>query len=126
MQRIPEKLQKANESRKGQIKGQGLNNSNFGRFFMSSWSFGVDNAHILSFSSFKVIKAALIAGVAFLQMGLFIFSKVLLYHPEEIFKAPLTQNRAEKLRLRILKTKTYNEGRKIEEHWEIFLNKINA
>ena len=49
-------------------------------------------------------------------MGLFIFSKVLLYHPEEIFKAPLTQNRAEKLRLTILKTKTYNEGRKIEEH----------
>ena len=41
---------------------------------MSLWSFSVDYAWISLFSSFKVIKvkkAALIAGAAFLQMGLF-------------------------------------------------------
>ena len=80
MSRIPKKLEKDDEGRKGQIKGQGLENSNIDNFFMSLWSFGVDNAHISLFFSFKVIKvkkAALIAGAAFLQMGLFIFSKVL-------------------------------------------------
>ena len=43
--------------------------------------FGVDYAWISLFSRFKVIKvkkAALIAGVAFLHIGLFLFLKVLL------------------------------------------------
>ena len=59
-------------------------------------------------------------------MGLFIFSKVLLQYPEELFKALLTQNRAEEWRPRILMAKKYNEGQKIEEHGKILLNKINA
>ena len=81
MPRIPEKLQKADEGRKGQIKDCGLEKSNFDNFFMSLWSFGVDYAQISLFSSFKVIKvkkATLIAELAFLHIGVFLFLKVLL------------------------------------------------
>ena len=65
---------------KGQIKGQGLDNSNFDHFSMSLWLFSDDYAQIPLFSSFKVIKvkkATLIAGAAFSHNGMFLALKVL-------------------------------------------------
>ena len=44
----------------------------------------------------KVKKAIAVAGAAFLHRKLFILLKVLLQHPEELFKAHLPQNGAEK------------------------------
>ena len=58
---------------------------------------GVNNAPIslfLSFKAMKAKKAAIVAGKAKLQMGKFEEPKILSQHPEELFKLPLTQNRA--------------------------------
>ena len=70
---------------------------------MGFWGFGVlglsgvNNALISLFLSFKAIKAkkaAIVAGKAKLQMQKFVEPKILLQDPEELFKLPLTQNRA--------------------------------
>ena len=42
----------------------------------------------------KAKKAAIVAGKAKLQMQKFVERKILLQDPEELFKLPLTQNRA--------------------------------
>ena len=59
--------------------------------------FGVNLLVFLIFSSFKAIKAkkaAIVAGKAKLQMQKFVEPKILFQDPEELFKLPLTQNRA--------------------------------
>ena len=80
---------------------------------------GVNNALISLFLSFKAIKAkkaAIVAGKAKLQMQKFVEPKILLQDPEELFKLPLTQNRAGPWKFGLLKAKMYPEGRKIEEY----------
>ena len=88
-------------------------------FFTSLGSFGVFYSQISLFLSFKAIKAkkaALVAGNANLHWGIFLESKLLLYHQKILSKLPLTQNRADKQKLGILKAKKCHKGRKIEEY----------
>ena len=80
---------------------------------------GVNNALISLFSSFKAIKAkkaTIVAGKAELQVQKFVEPKILLQDPEELFKLPLTQNRAGPRKFGLLKAKMYLEGCKIEEY----------
>ena len=90
---------------------------------------GINNALISLFLSFKAIKAkkaAILAGKAKLQMQKFVEPKILLQDPEELFKLPLTQNRAGSWKLGLLKAKMYPEGCKIEEYPKILLNGPNT
>ena len=98
-------------------------------FFTSLGSFGVFYSQISLFLSFKAIKAkkaALVAGNANLHWGIFLELKLLLYHQMKLSKHPLTQIRADKQKLGILKAKMCRKGHKIEEYPKITKYKINA
>ena len=88
-------------------------------FFTSLESFGVFYSQISLFFSFVAKKAALVAGNANLHWGIFLHSKLLLYHQKVLSKLPPIQNRADKQKLGILKAKICRKGRKIEEYQKI-------
>ena len=91
-------------------------------------SFGAFYSQISLFLSFKAIKAkkaALVAGNANLHWGIFLDSKLLYYHPKELFKLPLGQNLAGKQKPGISKAKMW-QGHKMEEYWKITNYKINV
>ena len=104
---------------KSKPKASGSSIPKLNNFFTSLGSFGVFCSQISLFLSFKAIKAkkaALLAGNANLHWGIFLDSKLLLYHQKKHFKLTLTQNRADKQKLGILKAKMCHKGRKIEEY----------
>ena len=85
-------------------------------------SFGGIYSQTSLFLSFKVIKAkkaALVAGNAKLYWGILLELKLLLYHQQKLSKQPLTQIRADKQKLGILKAKMCRKGHKIEEYPKI-------
>ena len=87
-------MKKANEGRKGHIKGQRVYESKNLQFFAFLGSLAVVYCLFSISFSFEVIeakKAALVARAAFLHVWNFIFLKLLLLHPGDIFKPPLTQ-----------------------------------
>ena len=98
-------------------------------FFTSLRSFGVFYSQISLFLSLKAIKAkkaALVAGKANLHWGIFLESTLLLYHQKILSKLPLSQNRADKQKLVILKAKMCRKGHEIEKYPKITKYKINA
>ena len=104
---------------KAKTKGRESSVPKLNIFFTSLGSFGVFYSQISVFLSFKAIKAkkaALVAGNAKLHWGIFLNSKWFFYHPQVLFKLPLTQNRAEKQIPEILKAKMCHKGHKIEEY----------
>ena len=104
---------------KAKSKARESSKSKLNIFFISLSSFGVFYSQISVFLSFKAIKAkkaALVTGNAKLHWGIFLESKWPSYHPKVFSKLPLTQNRAEKQILGILKAKMCREGQKIEEY----------
>ena len=85
------KCKKADIGCKGQTKGQRAKNVKILDFFVVLGLFGVNNALISLFMSFKATKAkkaAIVAGKAKLQMRKFVEQKILSYYPEEFFKLP--------------------------------------
>ena len=100
MSGISEKIKNANKGGKGRTKGQGAKHVKVLVFLVVLGLSGVNNALISLFLSFKAKKAkkakkaAIEAGKAKLQMQKFVEPKILLQHPKELFKLPLTQNRA--------------------------------
>ena len=104
---------------KAKSKARESSKSKLNIFFISLSSFSDLYSQISVFLSFKAIKAkkaALVAGNAKLHWGIFLESKWPSYHPKVFSKLPLTQNRAEKQILKILKAKMWREGQKIEEY----------
>ena len=90
-------------------------------------SFGVFYSQISLFLSFKAIKAkkaALVAGNAKLHWGIFLESKLLGYHQKILSKLPLTQRRADKQKLGILKAKMCCKDHEIEKYPKITNYKI--
>ena len=107
---------------KSKPKASGSSIPKLNNFFTSLGSFGVFYSQISLFLSFKAIKAkkaALVAGNANLHWGIFLESKLLLYHQKILSKLPLNQNRAGKQKLGILKAKKCHTGCKIEEYHKI-------
>ena len=93
---------------KSKPKASGSSIPKLNNFFTSLGSFGVFYSQISLFLSFKAIKAkkaALVAGNANLHWGIFLDSKLLYYHPKELFKLPLGQNWAGKQKPGISKAK---------------------
>ena len=81
---------------KAKTKGRESSVPKLNIFFTSLGSFGVFYSQISVFLSFKAIKAkkaALVAGNTKLHWGIFLNSKWLFYHPQVLFKLPLTQKR---------------------------------
>ena len=72
-----------------------------------------------SFKDIKAKKAAIVAGKAKLIWGIFLDSKSLLYHLKVLSKLPVTQNRAGKQKLGILKAKMCRKGHKIEDYLNV-------
>ena len=88
-QGLQKKYKKANKGCNGQTKGQRAKNVKISDFFVVLGLFGVNNAVIslfLSFKAKKAKKAAIVAGKAKLQMQKFVEPKILSDHPEEFFK----------------------------------------
>ena len=114
---------------KSKPKASGSSIPKLNNFFTSLGSFGVFCSQISLFLSFKAIKAkkaALVAGNANLHWGIFLEIKLLLYHQMKLSKHPLTQIRADKQKLGILRAKMCCKGHKIEEYPKITKYKINA
>ena len=112
---------------KSKVRESSLSKLNI--FFLSLGSFGAFHSQIFLFLSFKAIKvkkAALVAENIILHWGIFLDSKLLYYHPKELFKLPLGQNLAGKQKPGISKAKMWHKGHKMEEYWKITNYKINV
>ena len=84
---------------KSKPKASGSSIPKLNNFFTSLGSFDVFCSQISLFLSFKAIKAkkaVLVPGNANLHWGIFLESKLLLYHQKILSKLPLTQNRVDK------------------------------
>ena len=89
-------------------------------FFVLFGSLAVVYCLFSIFFSFEVIeakKAALVARAAFLHVWNFIFPKLLLWHPGDILKPPLTQICMEKWRPQILTLFYMGGGRIFPPDW---------
>ena len=87
-------MKKADKGREGQTKARESTISKFHYFFTSMGLFGVINAHVslfLSFKAKKVKKAALVARNTKLQTGKFVGSKILSYDLVRCFNVPFVQ-----------------------------------
>ena len=118
-QRFQENYKRPTKVVKSKPKASGSSIPKFNNFFSSLGSFGVFYSQIslfLSFKATKAKKAALVAGNTNLHWGIFLESTLLLYHQKILSKLPLSQNRADKQKLGILKVKMCRKGCKIEEY----------
>ena len=114
---------------KSKPKASGSSIPKWNNFLTSLGSFGVFYSQISLFLSFKAVKAkkaTLVTGNANLHWGNFLESKLLLYHQKILSKLPLTQKRADKQKLGVLKAKMCRKGHKIEKYPKITKYKINV